>query len=125
MATRSRRVRGEREPLGVHRDEVPPVVGALVDRPEDLDDAGFVLGVGDELLERGHDLAQRGGARLLGRAQLDDGLVLVDRRATLPEPVLEEPAELEPEPGLVLGQRALLRASPRQVREVLPPLPRA
>ena len=46
--------------------EVPPVVGALVDGAQDVDDARLVLGRMEQLLQRAHGLRPRAGRRPAG-----------------------------------------------------------
>ena len=97
-----------------------PVVGALVDRAQDVHHAGLVLRQVKELFERGHGLRARSIAGR--RRELHDRLQLVDPGLRLAEPTDQELRELHAEARLVLGQRALLGAPAGQVREVAPAL---
>jgi hypothetical protein len=67
MTTFSDVVAGEGEPLAVELDEVPPVVGALVDGAQDVDDARLVLGASEHRFERVNGLSRRFVTRPRGK----------------------------------------------------------
>ena len=118
-----RGVRRQGEPLGVDRHELSPVIGPLVERPEYLDDARLVLLDHHERLERLDRFAGGRARLLLVRREIDHRLVLVDGRVDLAQLPFQQAGELQTELGLFLGQGALLRPLPGQLREVTPAPP--
>src|SRR6185503_17951565 len=98
-------VLGEAEALLVEADELAPVFGALVEGPEDLDDAGLVLVVAGEaleLLDRAHGVAEALAEEPRQREAVGRGLLAVPRRLGPAEVEIREvpiPTELAVELG--------------------------
>src|SRR6185503_8989803 len=104
-------VLGEAEALLVEADELAPVFGALVEGPEDLDDAGLVLVVAGEALELLDRLAVPGH---LG----DDRLELIDRAHGVAEALAEEPRQREAVGRGLLAVPRRLGPAEVEIREV-------
>ena len=106
----------------VHRDELPPVVRLLVDRPQDLDDARLVLRRAGGA-PRARSTASRARRPRRRRSEIDHRLVLVDGRpwlAQLCSRSRRAPGGTSPRPP----GSALCSARRRsQVGEVAPALP--